>query len=366
MAGEKTEQPTEQRKRKARREGTRARTPDLGAWGGVLLASLLIPAMARETVSRTHALFARGTQSFTDPDPDKALELLKAGVRDMVVIAGPITVSLFVFVILAAAAQGGLRPATKLFKPDFKRLNPFTGLKKTFGGQALWEAVKSVFKVAVLGLVVYNTMRTLVPALLSATAVPLQTIIGMVASTVLQVIQIAAVTGLVLSAADYAVSKRRVNKQLKMSKEDVKDEQKKSEGDPHVKGQIRARQHAMARGRMMADVPTADVVVVNPTHVAVALRYEPARGAPRVVAKGVGLVAAKIRDVATEHRVPLVQDVALARALYASCEVGDEIPAELFGAVARVLAFIMLLRSKGSAAGLHTNVLGPAPDATAP
>jgi flagellar biosynthetic protein FlhB len=315
--------------------------------------------MAREIMTRTQALFRRCTQAFTDPEPAKALGLVKGAAMDMVIIAAPITVGLFAFAILAAAAQGGLRPATKLFKPDFKRLNPVKGLKKTFGGQAAWEAVKSLAKVLVLALVVYNSMKSLVPALLSATAIPLQTIIGMVASTVLHVVQIAAVTGLVLAFADYFVARRRVNKQLKMSKEEVKEEHRKSEGDPHVKGQIRARQHAMARSRMMADVPQADVVVVNPTHVAVALKYDPTKGAPRVVAKGAELVAAKIREVAAEHRVPMVQDVPLARALYAACDVGDEIPAELFGAVARVLAFIMLLKSKGSAAGLHTNVLEP-------
>ncbi|GAA3450625.1 EscU/YscU/HrcU family type III secretion system export apparatus switch protein [Dactylosporangium matsuzakiense] len=362
MAGEKTEQPTEQKKRQARREGTRARTPDLGAWGGVLLASFLIPHTATELATRTQRLFNESTQSFVDPEPAKAFGLVKAAAWDLVVIAAPITVGLFAFVILAAAAQGGLRPATKLFKPDFKRLNPFKGLKKTFGGQALWETVKSLAKVLVLGLVVYNSMRTLVPALLAATAVPLQTVIAMVAGTVMHVVQIAAATGLVLAFADYFVAKRRVNKQLKMSKEEVKEEHKKSEGDPHVKGQIRARQHAMARQRMMSDVPRADVVVVNPTHVAVALKYEPDKGAPRVVAKGAELVAAKIRELATEHRVPVVQDVPLARALWSACEVGDEIPAELFGAVARVLAFIMLLKSKGSAAGVHTNVLGAATD----
>ncbi|WP_432978773.1 EscU/YscU/HrcU family type III secretion system export apparatus switch protein [Dactylosporangium sp. CA-233914] len=362
MAGEKTEQPTEQKKRQARREGTRARTPDLGAWGGVLVASLLIPAMAREIMSRTQALFMRGTQAFTDPEPQVALQLAKSAAKDMIVIAAPITVGLFAFAILAAAVQGGLRPATKLFKPDFKRLNPIKGLKRTFGGQAVWESAKSVAKVLVLALVVWNTMSSLVPALLSANVIPLQTVIGMVAGTVLRVVQIAAATGLVLAFADYFVARRRVNKQLRMSKEEIKEEHRKSEGDPHVKGQIRARQHQMARSRMMADVSKADVVVVNPTHVAVALRYEPEKGAPRVVAKGTGLIAAKIREVATEHRVPMVQDVPLARALYAACEIGDEIPAELFGAVARVLAFIMLLKAKGSAAGLHTNVLGAAPE----
>jgi flagellar biosynthetic protein FlhB len=112
---------------------------------------------------------------------------------------------------------------------------------------------------------------------------------------------------------------------------------------------------AMSRNRQMADVPLADVVLINPTHVAVALSYDPQKGAPRVVAKGQGPIAAKIRDLATENRVPLVQDVPLARALHAGCEVGQEIPADFFGAVAKVLAFVMSLKSRGSAAGLHRN-----------
>lgn len=352
--GEKTEEPTEQKKRKARRDGTRARTPDLGAWGGVLLASMLLPMTAQAIMSRTQALFTRSTQAFVDPEPAKALELLRAGATDIVILAAPITVSLFVFAILATAAQGGLRPATKSLKPDFKKLNPLKGLKRTFGGQAVWESVKSLVKVIILGLVVYNTMQTLIPTLLGATAMPLQTIIALVADTVLQVIRVAAMTGIVLAFADYFVAKRRTNKQLKMSKEEVKEEHRKSEGDPHVKGQIRQRQHEMARGRMMSDVPTADVVVVNPTHVSVALRYDPTKGAPRVVAKGMGVIALRIREVADEHRVPMISDVPLARALYGSCDIGDEIPAEFFGAVARVLAFIMMLKTKGSAAGVHT------------
>jgi flagellar biosynthesis protein FlhB len=147
--------------------------------------------------------------------------------------------------------------------------------------------------------------------------------------------------------------RRRINKGLKMSKQDIKDEYKRMEGDPHVKGQIRQRQYAVARSRMMADVPQADVVLVNPTHVAVALRYDPGKGAPRVLAKGSGTIAAKIRERASEHRIPMVQDVPLARALYAGCEVGGEIPPEFYGAVARVLAFVMGLKAKGSAAGLH-------------
>jgi flagellar biosynthetic protein FlhB len=133
----------------------------------------------------------------------------------------------------------------------------------------------------------------------------------------------------------------------------VRDESKNSEGDPLVKGQRRSRQLAMSRNRMIAAVGTADVVLLNPTHVAVALKYEPGRSAPRVVAKGSGEVAAKIRERAAAARVPMVQDIPLARALHAACEVGHEIPVELYGAVARVLAFVMNLKSRGASLGVH-------------
>jgi flagellar biosynthetic protein FlhB len=138
-----------------------------------------------------------------------------------------------------------------------------------------------------------------------------------------------------------------------MTKKEVRDEHKQSEGDPMVKGQIRSRQLAAARNRMMADVPEADVVLVNPTHVAVALRYDPAKGTPRVVAKGAGVVATRIRELAVTHRVAMVEDVPLARALHAGCEVGQEIPPQLYHAVAQVLAFVLSLRAGGHPAGRH-------------
>jgi flagellar biosynthesis protein FlhB len=140
---------------------------------------------------------------------------------------------------------------------------------------------------------------------------------------------------------------------VRMTKKEVRDEHKQSEGDPHVKGQIRSRQMAAARSRMMAAVPEADVVLVNPTHVAVALRYDPAKGTPRVVAKGAGLVATRIRELAEANRVTLVEDIPLARALHAGCEVGQEIPPQLYQAVAQVLAFVLSLRAAGVPAGRH-------------
>jgi flagellar biosynthetic protein FlhB len=273
----------------------------------------------------------------------------------------PLALTMMAVGIAAAGAQGGIRVASKLFIPKFSRLNPLPGIKKMFGPQALWEGTKALIKTGVLAGVLYLTMKDIVPVLMTAGQLQLRSLLGVINDTVLSIIRAASVAGIVMAAADYFVVRRRTNKQLRMTKEEVKQENKNTEGDPHVKGQIRARQMAMARNRQMADVPTADVVLVNPTHVAVALRYDPEKGAPRVIAKGQGAIAQKIRELATEHRIPMVQDVALARALESSVEVGMEIPADFYGAVAKVLAFVMSLKSRGSAAGLHRN-----PNATTP
>jgi flagellar biosynthesis protein FlhB len=162
-----------------------------------------------------------------------------------------------------------------------------------------------------------------------------------------------ALAGLVAAGADYAVARRRTGKQVRMSKKEIRDEHKQSEGDPMVRSAIRSRQLAAARNRMMAEVPQADVVLLNPTHIAVALRYDPAKGTPRVVAKGAGLVATRIRELAEASRVALVEDIPLARALHSGCEVGQEIPPQLYQAVAQVLAFVLSMRAAGVPAGRH-------------
>lgn len=353
MSGEKTEQPTQQRLKKAKQEGQIGRTPDLGAWFGMLAASVLLPRTLKQAMEHAEEMTERIPDIMQNPDPGKALGLFREGLFSAAWAVAPLAFTLMAVGIAAAGAQGGIRVATKLFVPKFNRLNPFAGLKKIVGPHALWELTKSLFKTGVLGAVLYMTLKNIVPQLMQAGRLPLTALLGTVTDAVLALIRAAAVAGIAMAGADYMVVRRRTQKQLRMTKEEVKQENKNTDGDPLIKAQIRARQFAMARNRQMADVPTADVVVVNPTHVAVALRYEAAKGAPRVVAKGKGPLAAKIRDLANENRVPMVQDVGLARALNAGCEVGQEIPAEFFGAVARVLAFVMSLKARGSAAGVH-------------
>ena len=353
MAGEKTEKPTPLRKKKAISEGQIARTPDLGAWTGMLLASFLLPMAMESTMETAAEVFRQGVHMASDPDVEKAQELFKSGFIDAAKAIAPLGLGLMVLGLAAAAAQGGIHFPAKMFMPKFNRLNPLPGIKRAFGGQGAWEAVKVTLKTTVLGLVLYYAVKDLVPAVIAHGGMPLEAMLHLVADTSVNLMRYAAAVGLVMAAADYAMAKRRINKQIFMTKEEVKQEHKNTEGDPHVKGAIRAKQIAMARNRMMANLPQADVVMVNPTHVAVALAYEPAKGAPRVIAKGAGAIAAKIREKATELRIPMVQDHDLARTLYKSVELEQEIPPELYVAVARVLAFVMSLKAKGAAAGVH-------------
>jgi flagellar biosynthetic protein FlhB len=346
--------------RKARRDGRIARTQDLGAWGGVLVATFVLPMVVRNTMNTAQRLLVQATAQIADPDPAKALLLFATGLRDAALSAAPLVCGIMLVGLVAAAAQGGLRPTAKLVKPDFSRLNPLKGLKRTFGGHAMWEATKALVKTLVLAGMLYLSVRKLLPVLMSAGSLPVATVIEDATGAALNLMRTVAFAGLLMGAGDYAIARRRVGKQLRMSKQEVKEEHRRTEGDPQLKGAIRSKQLAMSRRRMMSDLANADVILVNPTHVAVALRYDPAKGAPRVVAKGAGAVAAKIREVAADKRIPMVQDIPLARALHSSCELGQEIPSALYGAVARVLAFVMTLKARGSAAGLHRNVLAPA------
>jgi flagellar biosynthetic protein FlhB len=355
VAGEKSEQPTPQKLKKAKQEGQIGRTQDIGAWVGMLAATIVLPRTLSKTMDHSREMLAKVPDVIANPDPQVAMGILKDGLMSAAWAVLPLALTMMAVGVAAAGAQGGIRVATKLFKPKFSRLNPLPGIKKMFGPQSLWEGAKALIKTSVLAAVLYMTMKDIVPLLMTAGQLQISALVGVINEAALSLVRAAAVAGIVMAAADYFVVRRRTSKQLRMTKQEVKQEHKNTEGDPHVKGQIRAKQMAMARNRQMADVPTADVVLVNPTHVAVALRYDPEKGAPRVLAKGRGAVAQKIRELATEHRIPMVQDVPLARALEKSVEVGTEIPAEFYGAVAKVLAFVMSLKSKGSAVGVHRN-----------
>ncbi len=349
----RTEPPTQKKIKDARKKGQVAKSMEVSAWATTFAMSLLLPWTV--TRGRDHMLTvtARMPDLITNPEAATALTLFRDAVMGGLVAIAPMAVGLMLLGVAANLAQVGFVPSPEALKPKLNRLNPLPGLKRMVGAKSLWSGTKELIKLIILGALAYRALSGFVPSLLDIGGLGLGAVMSGAGGAALSFLRNAAMLGLVLAAADYAITKRHHLKDLKMSVQDIKDENKQSDGDPQMKGMIRERQLRMSRNRMMADVPTADVVLVNPTHVAVALRYDPAGGAPRVVAKGSGAIAAKIREKAQEHRVPLVRDVPLARALHAACDIGQEIPVELYGAVAQVLAFLFALKARGVAAGTH-------------
>jgi flagellar biosynthetic protein FlhB len=350
-SGEKTEKPTERRRKESRKEGQVARTQELGGWASLLAVGLAMPALLSHELGSLQKLMVTCLSLGGDATTGKALGLLGKGAEHVLFTLVVLGCGVMVIGVASAMAQGGLYFATKSIKPKLSKLDPIKGAKRIFGPQALWEGAKMLLKSSFVAIVVYAAIRSVMP--LIGGLVPIHTVLETVSTHALGMIRNIALAGLGMAAADYAMQRRRVGKQVRMSKEEIKQEHRQTEGDPMVKSAIRSRQLAAARNRMMADVPTADVILVNPTHVAVALRYDAQRGAPRVVARGAGTIAAKIRALAAEEGVPLVRDVPLARSLYRSTKVGQEIPPELFSAVAQVLAFVISRRSRGQYGGEH-------------
>jgi len=253
---------------------------------------------------------------------------------------------LVVVAILASVLLGGMVLSGKALQPKFERMSPLKGIKRVFSAQTLVELFKTLAKatvIALVGVMVIIHYRDQMLALMHATPSEALTY-GMSLVALCCGLIVASLILIVIIDAPWQVYSHF--KKLRMSRQDVKQEHKESEGDPHVKGRIRQQQRAMARRRMMSEVPHADVVVTNPTHYAVALRYlEGKGGAPVVVAKGANLIAAQIRQLASDNKIPLLSAPPLARALYHHVELGREIPMELYSAVAEVLAWVYRLRT---------------------
>jgi flagellar biosynthetic protein FlhB len=353
VSEEKTEAPTAKKKKESRKEGQVPRTQELGSWATLMAFALLLDFAAGRELTSLQELMNRAFLTVESPEPEQALELLGEGLTHVLVVLVTLGSVVMVIGVASALAQGGFYLATKSVKPKLSKLNPLPGAKRMFGPTALWELSKTLVKATVVALICYTSIKAVMP--LVGGLVPMSTTLDVLHGRIGTLLRTVALAGLVMAAADYAFQRKKVGKQTRMTKHEVKQESKQTEGDPLIKSAIRARQYAAARNRMMTDVDTADVLLVNPTHVAVALKYDPAKGAPRVVAKGAGAVATKIRERAAAAEVPLVRDVPLARALYGSCTVGQEIPAELFAAVAQVLAFVIGRRTQGQKGGSHAS-----------
>jgi len=343
MANDKTEKATPKKKEDARKKGQVARSVDANG-AVVLLASLLAllafgPGMFEEMDAATRELLAlAGSPDVVNREGLGEVLLLVA--RPTALAVAPVLGVCVVAGVVASVAQVGIRPMPGALKPDPKKLNPLTGAKNLFGTRAIFETGKNVAKVGVVGAVAALALFPELDELAALVGTPPAVLLPLICDMVMGIALRAALAYLVIAAADFLYQRHTHAKSLKMDLQEVKDEYKQQELPAEVKGAQKRRAIQLARARMMDAVPTADVVVTNPTHYSVALRYSAEQLAPVVVAKGQDLVALRIRELAAASGVSVVPDPPLARSLHASVEVGQMIPEELFQAVAQLLAYV--------------------------
>ena len=342
---DKTEAPTPKKKREARKKGQIPKSPELVMWAQMFGVAMFLPSSVGAAGGALQDITTRMGDLIVQPNQDQALNLLTSGLLRTMLAVLPVSLVVMGVGLVGHLGQTGLLLSGDGLKPKFERLNPFKGLKKLLSPHSAWEAAKVLLKTSILAGVAVPPVRRIAMTIMEMGHPDLKTILDLLAHDGLGIVRSTSQAGLVLAVLDYGLQRRRVSKMLKMSKQEIKDEARQSEGDPHTKAAIRSKQQQMSRNRMMAEVPNASVVVVNPTHFAVAIRYEPGRSAPIVVAKGRGAIALRIREEAERHHVPIMKDIPLARGLHAACELGQEIPVELYEAVARVLAVVMALQA---------------------
>jgi flagellar biosynthetic protein FlhB len=341
---EGTEAPTPRRLEKARKEGMVARTPELASWIVILAFAMAAPLLFRVVESQVVGFAA---QCLAGGQPVGATTALRSLANALELVGRLALLVVAVVAVLAAAvtvAQVGFRFTPKKLVPSLQNLSPARNLRRIFSTTPATEAAKSAIKLVIVVAVSVAVLASGIGAITAAAASPIATAAAVAAKS-LELVRLVGVLGLVLALVDYGRQRTSMRRQLLMTRQEVKDEMRQYEGDLHVKARRRRVARELSRRRMIANIALADVVVANPTHVAVALAYDPERDrAPVVIAKGQELLAATIRAKAREHGVPIVVDPPLARALNLAVEVGDPIPGSLFLVVARLLAFVYQLR----------------------
>jgi flagellar biosynthetic protein FlhB len=353
---DKTEAPTAKKKKEARKEGRVVRSEDLVTWVLILVSSSVLPGLVGRTTALLRRLMMAMVVMAGHPDANALPGQVGHALADLLTTLVPTLLALAAISIVGNVAQVGLLLTPTPLKPKMSHLNPISGFKRIVSVRGLWSTASAVMKLAIVLAVAFAMLRGMSSDLLTAPYRSAEQSVMDVGALTLSIIRMVAAAALVVAIADYAFQRWQHGKDLKMSKHEIKQEHRENDGDPHVKSRQRSLRFAMSRNRMLAAVSEADVIITNPTHFAVAIRYEPSKGAPRVVARGADGLAARIRSAATTAQVPIVESKPLARALYGTCRAGEEIPAELYQGVATVLAFIHRLganaRSYGGQMGL--------------
>lgn len=351
FAEEKTEEATPKKKRDAREKGQVAQSKDVGSAIGLIVVILTIQLLGGWITDQMMEIYMICTRLSGNTDGlfnQMGLRTLFTEIlfRGLLIIL-PILLVAALFGAVSSYLQIGFLFSLKAIQPKFDKINPINGFKRLFSLKSLVEMAKAIAKGAALIYICYDYLIGRIDEIIQCYKLSLMQFVLLMWDYIINIILRCAIFLLVVAFADLAFKRWQHNKDLKMTKKEIKDEYKQTEGDPMLKGKIREKQRAMAMSRMMQDVPDADVVITNPTHYAVAIVYNIDQGgSPRVLAKGQNLIAQNIKRIATENDVVIVENKPLARALFAQAEVGDYIPVDLYQAVAEVLAYVYSIKEK--------------------
>lgn len=341
---QRTEKGTTKHKKEMRLKGNVARSPEIGGWLSLLALVSLLPSLGARAANRITSFVQDVAATMAHPDLTGAVKILGEGLTTAAFAALPILLVAGGVGLIIAVAQVGLRITPEALRLQFSRLSPKTGFQRLFSGKGLWTLSKTMLKISVLAIVGFGIMKNLVHGVLGGSTLPLETTLSATSTTVTRLMRLIGWPALAIAGGDYYFQRRSHNQDMRMSKHEIREERRDSDGNPEVKRAMRNKARRLSRASMMAAVARADAVVTNPTHFAVAISYDRQKDrAPRVVAKGADFNAIAIREHARRCGVVLVENPILARALHSSCEVDDIVPPGLYTAVARLLAFVYSL-----------------------
>ena len=347
FAGEKTEEPTAKRKADARKKGQVGKSQEINAAFVLLAGFMVLRVLGGNAVTE---IMNYSTYIYGNLNVDINEESIMQMFIGMIILLAKTSIPLMVFIMIIGLAmnlaQVGLNFSTETISFDPNKLNPINGAKRMFSKRSLVELIKSLLKILIIGYFVITYLSDEIFQIPKLIYMDIFAGLNKMSDTIFFLAFKIIGVFIVMAVMDFAYQKWQNLQDLKMSKQEVKEEFKQQEGDPKIKGKIRQKQRQMAMARMMQEVPQADVIVTNPTHFAVALKYQSGMSAPIVIAKGQDLVAQKIKAIARESNVPIVENKPLARALFAAVEIGAAIPQELYKAVAEVLAYVYRLKKK--------------------
>lgn len=348
---EKTEQATPKKKKETREKGNVLQSKEINSAFVLLATFIMINAFAtfigitlRNTTSYIYNQYLALDFTFSLKNLQT---LLINSIISFFIIVAPIALTNLVVGVVASYLQVGVLFTTKPLAVDIKKINPIEGFKRMFSMKSIIELLKALIRIIVIGYISYSYVKGQIVTILETIGMDIETILKSILKMSISIGIRAGAILVVLAALDYFYQRYEYNKNLKMSKQEIKEEYKQTEGNPQIKSKIKEKQRQMSMQRMMQDIPKADVIITNPTHFAVGIKYNPKEfDAPKVIAKGQDLIAQNIKKIALENNIPIVENKPLARTLYDSVDIGQFVPPELYQAVAEVLAYVYRINNK--------------------